>query len=82
MTLRSNSPLLNFEEVLMAIVAVVGFSQTLSKPAWVHLRFLDRPATPTTPALLRVRIAVADKCTASGSGVVTRVLNYSVDVLK
>ena len=48
--IRSNSPLrivLKFEEMLKSIVAVVGSSQTHSMSAQVHVRYLDRPATPT-----------------------------------
>ena len=68
MSIRSNSPLrisLKFEEVLTAIVAVVGSSRTRSTPAQVSVRYLDRPATPTTPAIVRVRIAIAAKCTVA-----------------
>ena len=44
--------------MLTAIVAVVGSLQTRSMPSQAQVRCLDKPAIPTTPALVRVRIAV------------------------
>ena len=63
---RSNSPLrigLKFKEVLTTIVAVVGSSQTGSMPSQVQVRYLDKPATPTTPVLVPMHITIAAKYT-------------------
>ena len=42
------------------IVAVVGSSQSRFMASQVQV---DRPATPTTPALVGVRLAIATNCT-------------------